>query len=151
MSAAIFCAPRQDAIVHRVPVIVPSLAQRRLPGRRPAVESFADLLLDAMPVSNTTGSMSASGSNVDDQELFLNALSHYRQDRWETAFGELSELADRGHAMAAKLALLMLRHEVTLFETSFVATPRQVAKWAQCVLRASSRATARPRSMTAIA
>jgi hypothetical protein len=46
---------------------------------------------------------------------------------------------------------LMLRHEHTVFATNFVATPRQIARWAQCVLRANSRATAWPKSMTAIA
>ena len=89
-------------------------------------------------------------STLDDR--FDSAVALYEAGHWEQAFEALATLADRlGHARAAKLALLMLRYGASLYGTTFAATPQQVASWAQRVLRASSRATASPRSMTAIA
>ena len=88
-------------------------------------------------------------------EAFLAAVRLYEDGHWKFAFDRLSGLADRGHAPAAKLALLMLRYGSTLYGTthgnSFSAKPAQVAKWAQRVLRATSRPTASPSSITASA
>ena len=84
-------------------------------------------------------------------ERFGAAVRLYESGHWEQAFRDLSALADLGHAPAAKLALLMLRYGSALYGTTFSTTPGQVARWAQRVLRATSRATASPRSITAIA
>jgi hypothetical protein len=89
--------------------------------------------------------------NADDDDCFARALALYGKRNWASAFGLLAALSDRSHVRASKLALLMLRHETTVFAARFEATPRQVARWAQCVLRANSRATAWPSSMTAMA
>ena len=87
-------------------------------------------------------------------DAFDAALRAYESGHWERAFADLAALADRDHAPAAKLALLMLRYGAAVYATSFTVHPGQVARWAQRVLRASprvaSRATASPSSMTAI-
>jgi hypothetical protein len=82
---------------------------------------------------------------------FRAAARLYEDGHWEYAFKRFTALADDGHAPAAKLALLMLRYGRSLYGTGFEARPVQVARWAQCVLRATSRATASPNSMTASA
>ena len=82
---------------------------------------------------------------------FKTAVRLYEEGNWPFAFDRLSALADDHHAAAAKLALLMLRYGRALYGTGFEARPGQVAQWAQCVLRATSRATASPNSMTASA
>ena len=84
-------------------------------------------------------------------EAFISAARLYEDCHWEFAFDRLAVLADQGHAPAAKLALLMLRYGSSLYGTSFNAKPEQVARWAQRVLRATSRATASPSSITASA
>lgn len=91
----------------------------------------------------------------DDSErangAFISATRLYEDCHWEFAFERVAMLADHGHTPAAKLALLMLRYGSALYGTTFVAHPGQVARWAQRVLRATSRATASPSSITASA
>jgi hypothetical protein len=112
----------------------------------------ADRVLDEVLDSCGSG-MDAmrSGSRVtivrDDR--FDAAVSLYREGHWVQAFERLAALADQDHAPAAKLALLMLRHGLSLYGVCFAAKPMQVARWAQRVLRATSRATASPSSITA--
>ena len=84
-------------------------------------------------------------------EPFISAVRLYESCHWEFAFERLVPLADQGHTPAAKLALLMLRYGRPLYGANFVAHPGQVARWAQRVLRATSRATASPSSITASA
>lgn len=82
-------------------------------------------------------------------EAFISAARLYEDCHWEFAFDRLAVLADQGHAPAAKLALLMLRYGSSLYGTSFRAKPEQVARWAQRVLRGTSRPAASTRSTTA--
>ena len=85
-------------------------------------------------------------------DRFDAAVRLYRDGQWELAFQSLATLADQDHAPAAKLALLMLRYGAALYgAASLRVQPAQVARWAQRVLRATSRATASPSSMTASA
>jgi hypothetical protein len=84
-------------------------------------------------------------------ESFISASRLYEDCHWEFAFERLALLADQGNAPAAKLALLMLRYGSAIYGTGFNAKPEQVARWAQRVLRATSRATASPSSITASA
>jgi hypothetical protein len=82
---------------------------------------------------------------------FNAALRLYEGNHWTDAFEHLAALADQKHVPSARLALLMLRYGAAIYGVNFVATPAQVAAWAQRVLRETSRATASPRSMTAMA
>jgi hypothetical protein len=84
-------------------------------------------------------------------ERFDAAVELYRDGDWALAFERLTALADQDHAVAARLALLMLRYGLSLYGVRFAARPTQVARWAQRVLRATSRATASPSSITASA
>jgi hypothetical protein len=112
----------------------------------------ADRVLDDVLDSCGAGlNAMRSGARVtivrDDR--FDAAVSLYREARWVQAFERLAALADQDHAPSAKLALLMLRHGPSLYGVRFAARPTQVARWAQRVLRATSRATASPSSITA--
>src|SRR4051794_21984294 len=89
--------------------------------------------------------------NSSSDERFAAEVRLYEEGHWEQAFLGLASLADQGHATSARLALLMLRYGSSLYGTRFSAAPERVARWAQRVLRATSRATASPRSRTAIA
>jgi hypothetical protein len=82
-------------------------------------------------------------------DRFDAAVRLYREGHWAMAFESLATLADQDHAPAAKLALLMLRYGVPLYGARFAVRPAQIARWAQRVLRATSRATASPSSITA--
>ena len=64
------------------------------------------------------------------------AIALYERGEWEPAFEMLQRLADAGDALAAKLALLMLRFGAPLYGTHFFAMPHQIARWARVVLAA---------------
>jgi len=84
-------------------------------------------------------------------DRFDAAVRLYRDGHWALAFDRLAGLADQGHARAAKLALLMTRYGVSLYGVTFAVPPTQIARWAQRALRANSRLTASPSSITASA
>ncbi len=113
--------------------------------------AVALLLSTAIGIGNATAAASRAVLGANPDEGFDTAVRLYEGGQWEQAFANLAELADHGDARAAKLALLMLRYGASLYGTAFAATPWQVARWAQRVLRASSRATASPSSITASA
>jgi hypothetical protein len=71
-------------------------------------------------------------------EGFLAAVRQFQGGRWQRAFTQLTSLADGGHAPAAKLALLMLRHGRTRFGMTFDAEPPRIARWARYVLGRST-------------
>ena len=136
----------------------PEPAQRAL--ALPSNNNFASAALvlgnamDFARAANGTAGTPA-GAPTPADENFDAAVRLYAAGHWQQAFANLATLADKGHAVAAKLALLMLRYGTTVYGTTFTVHPGQVARWAQRVLRtgsrATSRATASPSSMTAIA
>lgn len=97
----------------------------------PHKDAFVSMLSEASDIA-------MPNERVD--EAFLTATRQFQNGKWQRAFNQLSALADDGHAPAAKLALLMLRHGRTLFGLSFDAQPPQIARWAQYVLGRSMRA-----------
>ena len=122
----------------------------------PPANNFASAALvlgNAMDFAHAANG--AAGAPTPADEGFDAAVRLYAAGHWEQAFVNLATLADQGHAVAAKLALLMLRYGATVYGSTFTVHPGQVARWAQRVLRtgsrATSRATASPSSMTAIA
>ena len=115
-----------------------------------AARRVHDDLLDSCSSIHDTMRSCARGT-VPRDDRFDAAVALYREGRWAPAFDGLATLADQGHMSAAKLALLMLRYGAPLYGTTFAAKPTQVARWAQRVLRATSRATASPSSITASA
>jgi hypothetical protein len=130
--------------MHRAPLSAHPGTRPFAPTRNPLAtcHSATSLVLDTIgPIQE---------SDVSNPN-FKTAIRLYEEGNWPFAFDRLSALADDHHAAAAKLALLMLRYGRGLYGTGFVARPAQVARWAQCVLRVTSRATASPNSMTASA
>jgi hypothetical protein len=133
--------------MHRLPL---NAAQRVKPQAiRPAPHRHSPSLAAAQLVLCTARAVGDDSERAN--AAFISATRLYEDCHWEFAFERVALLADHGHTPAAKLALLMLRYGRALYGTSFVAHPGQVARWAQRVLRATSRATASPSSMTAIA
>ena len=118
---------------------------------RDAIAAAGQVLDDVLDSCGSGLDAMRSGARVtilrDDR--FDAAVSLYRDGHWALAFERLAALADQDHAPAAKLALLMLRYGVSLYGVCFAVQPAQVARWAQRVLRATSRATASPSSITA--
>lgn len=136
-----------------------SQAMHRLPtngARQVQPRSFAPTLRRHFPSLPATQLVLRTALAVGDyseraNDAFTSATQLYDDGHWEFAFERIALLADHGHTPAAKLALLMLRYGSALYGTNFVAHPAQVARWAQRVLRATSRATTSPSSMTASA
>jgi len=69
-------------------------------------------------------------------DAFARALAFYEQGQWLNAFKALTQLADAGHAPAAKLALLMLRYGASLYGMPLHAEAPQIARWAGLVIDA---------------
>lgn len=70
---------------------------------------------------------SASAAPGDDR--FVAAMRLYHDDRYAAAYGRLLELADEGHAEAARIALLMLRFGPTLYRSQWSASQEQIQHW----------------------
>jgi hypothetical protein len=81
--------------------------------------------LGSAPVAAGPADAAAASSTA----RFAEALQLYRSGRWAAAYGRFVKLADRGHADAARMALMMLRHGPDLYDTEWAATPEQVAVW----------------------
>ena len=108
--------------------------------------------LDRVAVARVLQSVvGAAADPHTEDDCFEAAVALYEFERWDKAFADLALLADEGHPRAAKLALLMLRYGASVYGMRFIAPPGKVARWAQRVLRAASRPTASPSSITAIA
>jgi len=68
-----------------------------------------------------------AAASVD--QRFSAAMELYHQARYAAAYGRLIQLADDGHAKAARVALLMLRHGPALYRSQWTATPQQMRDW----------------------
>jgi len=130
--------------LHRLPL---NATHRPRPASRPQPFRSSTSLAAAQLVLGTARAV--GDAEELSNEAFISAVRLYEGCHWEFAFERLALLAEDGHTPAAKLVLLMLRYGSALYGTSFVAHPGQVARWAQRVLRATSRATASPSSITA--
>ena len=60
---------------------------------------------------------------------FGEAMRLLGDGRWQQAFTRLAELADAGHPVAARIALLLVRRGTRLFGGSFRASAQQLASW----------------------
>ncbi|WP_458237171.1 hypothetical protein [Pseudomonas sp. P5_A2_2] len=60
---------------------------------------------------------------------FGEAMRLLEDGRWQQAFTRLAELADAGHPVAARIALLLVRRGTRLFGGSFRASAQQLASW----------------------
>jgi hypothetical protein len=60
---------------------------------------------------------------------FGEAMRLMEDGHWQRAFTRLAELADVGHPVAARIALLLVRRGTRLFGGSFHASPQQLVSW----------------------
>jgi hypothetical protein len=61
--------------------------------------------------------------------LFDTALAQLERGDWPGAFEQMAALADKGHAPAARIALLMAARGTALFGGIFEATSAQRLRW----------------------
>jgi hypothetical protein len=59
----------------------------------------------------------------------------YRQGHWSGAYGRFAALADQGHAEAARIALLMLRHGSKMYGHEWAASQPQIDQWMKLTLQ----------------
>jgi len=60
---------------------------------------------------------------------FGEAMHLMEEGRWQQAFAHLADLADVGHPVAARIALLLAQRGTRLFGDSFRASAQQLAVW----------------------
>jgi hypothetical protein len=97
----------------------------------------ASMVLSAALVGGVPSAASRQAAGrLTPSASFDAAIVLYERGEWEPAFDMLQQLADAGDALAAKLALLMLRYGAPLYGAHFHAVPSQIARWARVVLAA---------------
>jgi len=60
---------------------------------------------------------------------FGRAMHLMEDGRWQHAFTQFAELADVGHPLAARIALLLVRRGTRLFGGGFHASAQQLIAW----------------------
>ena len=81
------------------------------------------------PAARTTVDGPVSGSNPEMDRWFVKAMNLYHAGRYGAAYGNLWQLADEGHADAARMALMMLRLGPTLYAAQWAASADQIEHW----------------------
>lgn len=72
------------------------------------------------------------------QAQFAEAVGLFRAQRYPQAYGRFIELADRGHAPSAQMALMMYSNGPTVFGSDWDANTDQLQRWQRLTLVASS-------------
>ncbi len=93
--------------------------------RRPSMPVSASAL--ARPLGMPQASRAAFGRI----ERFEQAIALMQGGSWHDAFSALAELADEGHAQAARLALLFVHRGARLFGGCYHASGSQREAWLQ--------------------
>lgn len=70
-----------------------------------------------------------AGTARADDDRFEHALALMQDSCWRDAFDALAELADEGHAQAARLALLLVQRGARLFGGSYPASGSRREAW----------------------
>lgn len=94
---------------------------RRFAARALTLASLTFLLTGPLP--------NAEAAEDNLRERFELAMARYERCHWTQAFTLLAQLADQGHAHAARFALLMQAHGPALYGMAFDATPEQTRRW----------------------
>ena len=76
-----------------------------------------------------------SGEAVRPDAQFNEAMDLYSLGKWAAAYGRFASLADKGHAEAARIALLMLRHGSKLYGHTWGASQPQINQWMTLALQ----------------
>lgn len=90
----------------------------------------------SMPVPGPTlahprGMRPAANAHLGRIQRFEQAIELMQGGRWQDAFVALGELADEGHAQAARLALLFVHRGARLFGGSYQASGSRREAWLQ--------------------
>jgi TPR repeat protein len=83
-------------------------------------------------------SRAASGQDEIHQAQFADAVGLFRAQRYPQAYGRFIELAERGHAPSAQMALMMYSNGPTVFGSDWDANTDQLRRWQRLTLVASS-------------
>lgn len=97
------------------------------------LQALARPFLLAAAAAGVGAPTDAPAAAIDDD--FIVAMRLYHEDRYAAAFGRLAELADSGHEESARIALLMLRHDKSLYRSRWSATREQVQHWLDLATR----------------
>ena len=95
-----------------------------------AKASAALILLCALSATWESTAADAPNPDVD----FATAMEQYRLGKRADAYGKFSRLADRNHADAARIALLMVRFGPSLFGGDWGASQPQIERWRQLAI-----------------
>lgn len=91
---------------------------------------FNALLISIMAVCLHCTAAEATATDVSKSDTaFTAAMTKYKQGQWPNAYGRFAALADHGHPEAARIALIMLRHGVTMYGSDWGATQPQIEQW----------------------
>ena len=71
------------------------------------------------------------------------AMAYYRNGHVSAAYGRFAELADKGDAEAARIALMMLRYGPRLYGHEWGASQPQIDRWTELAVQRVERLMAR--------
>lgn len=92
--------------------------------------SFNALLIPIMACCLLGSATAATAADAAKPETaFTEAMTQYKQGKWPAAYGRFAELADQGHPEAARIALIMLRHGVSMYGSDWGASQPQIEQW----------------------
>lgn len=106
---------------------IPRFESQVMKSRFVAKASAALILLCALSATWESTAADAPNPDVD----FATAMEQFRLGKWADAYGKFSRLADRNHADAARIALLMVRFGPSLFGIGWGASQPQIDHWGQ--------------------
>lgn len=96
---------------------------------RPVFPKFIPHVLAALLLCLQAPAATAADNVAGAEAAFEDAMAQYRDGRWAAAYGRFAALADRGHAEAARIALLMLRYGGRLYGHEWGASQPQINRW----------------------
>ena len=87
--------------------------------------------LVSMLLAGAALAQQAAGGMTDPaaDRAFEAAQEAYERSHWAAAYDGFAALADRGHAGAARIALLMVRHGPALYGQAFSAGAQRLQRW----------------------
>jgi hypothetical protein len=97
---------------------------------------FNVLLIPIMAIGLLCTATAAPAADASKAETaFEEAMTHYKQGKWSGAYGRFAALADHGHAEAARIALLMLRHGPQMYGSDWGASQPQINQWTKLAVQ----------------
>ena len=94
-------------------------------------------LAAALSLSMLCGTAAHADTNMAE------AMEHYRNGHVSAAYGRFAELADRGDAEAARIALMMLRYGPQLYGHEWGASQPQIERWTELAIQRVEKLMAR--------